>query len=235
MSLRPAARTRRTVLASFASVGLVTLGAGCDPRALLYFLQPFEPTIQPPCASLKGKKVVVLAHAAAGQGATEGIDRELALELGKALKKSVKKIEVVPPEKVNLWVEAHPGYTDPSEAARAFDADAVVFLEIEKFSIENPSSPDLFQGESKIHVKVFELALPTDEKGNPIEGQPRETLVIHDEYVDTQFPRVQGSIPQSAQVNRNAFRNRFFDVVVAEVSWNFIEHASGDDIQSTQF
>jgi hypothetical protein len=235
MSLRPIARTRRAALAVLVSAGSIVLASGCDPRSLVYFLQPFEPTIAAACPTLKGKKVVVLAHAAAGQGEYQSLDHELAESISRIIKEKIKKVDVVPAEKVALWVDAHPGYTDPSEAARAFDADVAIFLEIEKFQIESPNSPDLFQGVAKVHVKVYELAEPTDDKGKPIEGKPREVIVIHDEYVDSLFPRVQESIPVSASVNRNAFRKKFFDVIVSEVSWHFVEHANGDDIQRTTF
>lgn len=236
MTPRPAGRTRREALAAL--VALSTLGAagGCDPRALFYFLQPMEPTIKPPCPSFKGKKVVVLAHAVAGnQSDFIAIDRELSEGLVKVLREKVKKIDVVPAERVQTWVDSHPGYTDPAEAGHAFDADVVVFLEVEGFQIESPLSPGLFQGQSKVHVKVYELLIPTDAAGKTMEGQPREVEVIHDEYVESTFPRVQGSIPQSATANRNAFRKKFFDVVVSEISWHFVSHTEGDVIQDTNF
>ena len=46
MTPRPLARMRRAAWL-LAAVGLLTL-AGCDPRSIFYFLQPFEPTIAPP-------------------------------------------------------------------------------------------------------------------------------------------------------------------------------------------
>ena len=56
----PSAKPTRRHFARLALAGgsalAVTL-AGCDPRAALYFLQPFEPQIAPPCPALKDKKV----------------------------------------------------------------------------------------------------------------------------------------------------------------------------------
>ncbi|MEJ7637971.1 MAG: hypothetical protein WKF75_08325 [Singulisphaera sp.] len=161
MTPRPHARTRRAVaLLALAAAGLLSL-TGCDPRTLIYFLQPFEPTISAPGPSLKGKKVVVLTHAAAG-AVTEfqAVDRELAKEVVSLFRKNVKKIVVVDPEKVAAWADEHPTWTDPSEVAKAFEADIVVFLEIEAFRVQNPNSPGMLEGNSRVHIQAFELATP---------------------------------------------------------------------------
>ena len=148
MTPRPHARTRRAVaLLALAAAGLLSL-TGCDPRTLIYFLQPWEPTISAPGPSLKGKKVVVLTHAASG-AVTEfqAIDRELAKELVSLFRKNVKKIEVVDPEKVAAWADEHPTWTDPSEVARAFEADIVIFLEIEAFQVQSCQQPRHARGQ----------------------------------------------------------------------------------------
>ena len=45
---RPHARTRRAAASIVVTAaGLLAL-AGCDPRTVLYFLQPFEPTVPAP-------------------------------------------------------------------------------------------------------------------------------------------------------------------------------------------
>jgi hypothetical protein len=233
---RPLARTRREALAALLALGTLGAAGGCDPRALFYFLQPMEPTIKPPCPSLKGKKVVILTHSAMGTSAvTPTLDKDLSVGLARIMEEKVKKVEIVPHDRVQTWVDSHPGYTDPAEAGLAFDADSVIFLEITDYAIDSPLSPGLFQGSSKVHVKVYDLLIPTDEKGRTIDGQPREVKVIHDDYVESTFPRVQGSLPQSATVNRSLFAKKFFEVVLAEVSWHFVPHASGDDIQDTNF
>ena len=63
MTPRPRAWMRRrvTVVLLFGLAGLACI-PGCDPRTLLYFLQPWEPTIPAPGPSLKGKRVVILTH-----------------------------------------------------------------------------------------------------------------------------------------------------------------------------
>ncbi|HEX8198989.1 MAG TPA: hypothetical protein VF590_00775, partial [Isosphaeraceae bacterium] len=99
MAPRPLARMRRAAWL-VAAVGLLTL-AGCDPRSIFYFLQPFEPTIAPPGPALKGKRVVVLSHAGAGtQADFPTLDRDLTRGLVAILRQKVKKIDVVDTEKV---------------------------------------------------------------------------------------------------------------------------------------
>ncbi len=235
MTPRSRAWTRGAAVWALAAGVALATQAGCDPRALFYFLQPFEDTIAAPCPSLKGKKVVVLVHAATGtQVEFQDLDQQLARKVGEALKAEVKRVEVVSADKVRTWVESHPSYTDPAECGRDFDADAVIFLEVEHFQIQDPRNPGMFEGHSKVHVQVHELKPPLGDDGKPDQDAPRESEVVFDVYDDTDFP-VQGPIPASPGVNPNTFRKKFFDLVVSELSWNFVPHAPGDNIQDTNF
>jgi hypothetical protein len=231
MTPRPHARMRRAVAASlFLATGLLAL-AGCDPRQALYFLQPWEPTIPAPGPSLKGKKVVVLTHAVAGtQNDFLSLDRDLAREVGTLLRTKVKKIDLVNQDKVWKWVEGHPNWTDPSEVAEAFEADMVIFLEVESFQVQDPHSPGLLEGSAKTHIQLVSLDYPKNSKGKSITDQPKEPKVIYDDYRDTTFP-VRGPIPIETGVSRGAFKTKFLQVVAAEISWHFVEHSPEDDIQ----
>lgn len=234
MTPRPLARTRRVACKLLlASAGLLLL-AGCDPRALLYFLQPFEPTIPPTGPVLKGRKVVVLTHATSSATSDfRSVDRELTREFVKILRDNVKRIEVIEPQRVWDWVDAHPSWSEPAEAAKAFDADVVIFLEMEGFQIQDPSSPGLFKGLAKTHVQVTELAYPKNSKGKPQTDKPKEPDVIFDEIRDTEFPK-RGHMEMDASVSRAGFKNKFVKLVATELSWYFVDHAYGDDIQDTR-
>src|SRR3954452_14856875 len=131
MTPRPHARTRRATLATLiaGTAGLLTL-PGCNAGALLYFLQPFDPVVEAPGPELKGKKVVVLTHVSPGAGSEYGdLTRDLSREVCSALRKKVERIQVVDVDKVAGWAEAHPSWTDPSEAAKAFEADIAIMLD----------------------------------------------------------------------------------------------------------
>lgn len=232
---RPHARTRRAAASLvIAAAGLLTL-AGCDPRTLLYFLQPYEPTVPAPGPKLKGKKVVVLVHAVEGtQQDFQSLDREVMREVITILRKNVKKIEVVDLEKTWTWMEGHPNWSDPAEAAKAFEADIALFFEVESFQVANPSSPGLLEGTGKTHIQAFELDYPKNSKGKKLTDQPKESRSIYDSYQDSVFP-VRGPVPEGNGISRNAFRNKFLSVMCNELTWHFVDHSPEDDIQEVKF
>jgi hypothetical protein len=231
------------------SVGLVRIAAvflvagasliaisGCDPRALAYFLQPFSPTIPPPAGapSLIDKKVVILCNATSGSLAEfPSLERDLTREFAANIKKKVKKITVVDPDKVAVWVEAHPRWTDPADAARDFDADIVIFLEVEQFQIQSPGDLNMVHGDSKVHIQAFEMRYPTNSRDKPIKDQPKEAHNVYDDYAETSFPN-RGPLPIDTGTSRGAFKNKFMRIVAAEASWHFVEHAEDDSIQDSR-
>ncbi len=226
-------RTRRLAATALAC-GLLLTTTGCDPRTLLYFLQPFEPTIPAPGPSLKNKKVVVLTAADSGTTAqSPGLERDLARQFVRNLRKS-KKITVVDPERVSDWIQGHPHWTDPVQAARDFEADVVIVLEVELFRTRHPGDLNVLQGASKVHIQAFELKYPTNTKGKPMTDQEKEADSIYDDYCETEFPR-RGPIPMDAGVGEPTFKSKLLQVVSSECSWHFIEHAQEDMIEEVRF
>ena len=207
---------------------------GCDPRALAYFLQPFDPTIEPKGPLLTEKKVVVLCNVTSGALAEfPSLERDVPRELTTVLRKKVKKITVVEPDKVATWVEAHPHWTDPADAARDFNADIAIFLEVEQFQIQSPGDLNMVHGEAKVHIQVFEMQYPKNSKDKPIKDQPKEAHNVYDEYAETTFPN-RGPLPIDSGNSRSAFKNTFLKIVTKEISWHFVEHAADDSIQDSR-
>jgi hypothetical protein len=228
------ARVRLALVALVAGGSLLTI-SGCDPRTLAYFLQPFEPTVAPPCEeSFQGKKVVILCRAVSdSMGEYSSLERDLSKEVASIFRKKVKKITVVDPELVATWVDAHPKETDPGELGRDFDADIVVFLEVEHFQTQNPGDLNMIHGEAKVHVKAFSMDYPKNSKGKPIKDQPKEANDIYDGYAEPRFPD-RGPIPIDSGSSKSKFRITFVKVVAKEISWHFIEHAPDDSIQDSR-
>ena len=235
---RPHARTRRAAafLTLATALGLATL-AGCDPRTLMYFLQPNEPSIPPPkdAPSLEGKKVVVLTHVVSGAAMEfQSLDRDITKKVTAIFKEKVKKIELVEPDKVASWVDDHPQWTSSEEVAKAFDADIVIYLEVETFQLQNPGDIGVFEGTAKTHIMVTEMAYPKNDRGKPDKKQPKEAKEVYDDYRDTVFP-IRSPIPVDSGVSRGTFKTKFLQVVCSEISWHFIGHAPEDDIQDVKF
>jgi hypothetical protein len=233
MAPRTLARMRRIAAMIVMFGGMIAL-VGCDPRPFFYFLQPFEPTIPPPGPDLKGKKVVVLTHCTAGtQAEFPGLERDLNREFVSNLKKKVKKITVVDPDKVATWMEAHPKWTDPADVGRDFSADVVIFLEVEQFQLQAPGDLNMVHGESKVHIQAFEMQYPKNSKDKPIKDQPKEAINIYNEYGEMSFPN-RGPIPIDTGTSRSKFKITFLKVVAKEISWHFIEHREEDSIQDSR-
>lgn len=235
--IRRQPRTRRVVLGLTLLIAAPAALAGCDPRQALFFLQPFEPKIAAPFApaKMKGKRVVVLATAAPGTtNEYAGIDRDIANELVKTLRKEIKKIDVVDPAKVREWAAGKRTLTDPADAARAFEADIVIFLEIQKFQVQNPIDLAMYQGKSNIRIQVTELSYPKDDRGKEMKDKPKESEVVYEGDRDTEFP-ITGGISIDAGTSKSVFKNRFMKVVNDQISWHFVDHPPGDNIQDTNF
>ncbi len=228
------AKVRLAMVAVLAGGSLIAT-SGCDPRTLAYFLQPFEPMVPPKCeTSFEGKKVVVLCHVASNSMVEySSLDRDLTREFTAILRKKVKKVVLVDPDKVATWVEAHPKWSAPSEIANDFNADIVVFLEVEQFQIQSPGDLNMLHGESKVHIQAFEMQYPKNSKDKPIKDQPKEPVSIYDDYGETMFPE-RGPIPVETGASRSKFRIKFVKIVAKEVSWHFIEHAEDDSIQDSR-
>ncbi|MDR3638378.1 MAG: hypothetical protein P4L84_31535 [Isosphaeraceae bacterium] len=236
MTPRPHARTRRAACSLvLMSAGLLAL-AGCDPRTLFYFIQPNEPTIPVPegSPSLVGKRVAVVAHASSGaQGEFPALEREFAREFSRRLQKNVKKIDMVSQEKVWDWVDGHTDWNNPAEIARAFEADYVIFLEIESFKTKEAGDLNVLHGTSRTHIQAIALDYPKNSRGKRLTDQPKEEETVYDDYQETEFPK-RGPIPTDTGTSAAKFKKTFLKVVAVECTWHFLEHAPEDAIGDTR-
>ena len=122
----------------------------------------------------------------------------------------------------------------PADIARDFEADLVIFMELEQFQIQNPGDLNVLQGSSKVHIKAVELTSAKNSKGKPIPDQPKESNTVYDDYQESVFP-IRGPIEMGSGVGRSAFKTKFLQVVASECSWHFVEHTTGDAVQDVRF
>jgi len=231
MNPQPRARTRRAAvgLLGLAAAGAFAL-AGCDPRTLAYFFGDGAPQIPGKAPSFEGKKIVILTTAAPTAMADfQSIDRDLNRELIAIFRKGVKKIEIVDTKKVYDWVEAHPTWSDAGEIAKAFEADYVACFEIQGFSVRDPRSPGLLEGNAEVNFQVTEYAHPKKENGKPNAAAPKEVNKVYEDAVKTTFPK-NAPIAIETGVSPFSFKAKFLKLVANEISWNFLGRNPGDDI-----
>lgn len=227
-------RTRRAAvgLTALAAIAIFSL-AGCDPRTLAYFFGDGAKQIPGEAPVLDGKRVVVVTIATpAATTDFASIDRDINREI-RTLLKDVPKIDLVEQEKVADWLTSHPTWTDPGDIAKAFEADYVLLFEISQFSVEDPRSPGMLEGNAEVHIRVTENAYPKDDKGKPNKSAPREIeMVFEDEYKQT-FPR-NAPVAIGPEISRPKFKAKFVKIVAGELSWRFLGHNPGDDIGTDQ-
>src|SRR5262249_22818128 len=149
------------------------------------------PQIPGQAPSFEGKKIVILTTAAPTAMADfQSIDRDLNRELVSIFRAgNYKKIEIVDPKKVYDWVEAHPTWSDCGEIAKAFEVDYVVYFEIQGFSVRDPRSPQMLEGNAEVNFRVTEYAHPKKDNGKPNTAAPKEVNQVYEDAVKTTYPK----------------------------------------------
>ena len=182
---------------------------------------------------LDGKKVLVLSSHATPEVGVGPVDlpRELSREVARLLRQEVRTVRIVEPAQVAEWVAHHPSENVAFEAAKALEADLVIFLEVAKFATEDPTTPDLLRGVSSVSVQVWELTAPSSNRGWRIKGQPRQPSKLVEYQVDSTFP-VRGPVPKDSGISSSSFRTKFLGVVAREISANFASHPAVVEIPS---
>ena len=179
--------SRRTFLALAAGVmgGVAITGCGADGGAMAYFLTP-EQRIEPTFAHLALKKddkkpaprVVIVPWSVELETRSEfiNVDRQLAETLGRDLKELAKsaeeKIDIVSARKVEEFKNANPSWRqmELAEIGRKFDADHLIYLEINQMSLYEPRSNNmLMRGQANITLTLVDVK-------NPDELSKHETL-----------------------------------------------------------
>ena len=172
--------SRRAFLALAAGMvgGLSAVGCGADGGAMAYFLSP-EQRIEPTFAHLAllkddkkpAPRVVILPWSVNLETRAEFInaDRQLAEALGRDLKELAKageeKLDIVSPRKVEEFKNVHPNWRqmELAEIGRKFDADHLIYLEINQMSLYEPRSNNmLMRGQANITLTLVDVKHPDE-------------------------------------------------------------------------
>lgn len=119
----------------------------------MYVLRGNE--VKPEFEGLKNKRVAIVCRPVIElQYATGNVHSEVARQLGILLKQHVGKIHIIDPEKINEWTDEHE-WTEYTEIGEAMDADLVVGIDLEHFSIYQGQT--LYQGKAHLAVQVIDM------------------------------------------------------------------------------
>lgn len=155
---------------------------------------------------LAKQKVVVLVRAAPGQRyAAMLASKEMTRTISDMLGQNVNKIKIIPPEKILGRIDEW-GEEDPLEIAQALDADRLVLVDLESFSLY--SGATLYQGRSSVHVQVYDCA---------------DGKVVWDESPDEIIYPPNSGIPISNMTEAN-FRRRFQENLSFMTARNFFPY-----------
>jgi hypothetical protein len=104
---------------------------------------------------LKNKRVAIVCRPVVElQYSTGSVHGEIAKQLGVLLKQRLGKIHIIDAQKVSEWTDEHE-WTEYSEIGEALDADLVVGIDLEHFSIYQGQT--LYQGKAQVALQVIDM------------------------------------------------------------------------------
>lgn len=217
----PAARQPQRWLFSLILLVTCLMPIGCSQIVTLGYLIGGPPSIEPDFDKVtgislnkKGKKVLILCDAPKEvKWDFDSIDRELSRYVAHRL--SANKIKVMDPDAVNEWLDLHADWDTPDEIGRYFEADYVIFLEVNEFGLYEQGSMSLYRGHAECMITVYKME---DGEGENIYSK---------EYV-SKFPLLEpvSTSDQSYYDFKRLYMSRLSD----EIGRHFYEHFAGDDI-----
>lgn len=204
-------------LASQQTLGLLVLlllVAGSSGCAVLYQLAYGDgPKIEAKYQGLKGQRVAVVCAmnpSNYGDGATSTL---IAERVARVLRGNVKNIEVVRQDEVSDWMDTNAwDKTDYIEIGRGVDADMVVAIDVERFSIHE--SKTLLKGRADITTTVYDIARDGRE-------------VFRTRERDFTFPKSH-AIPAIAN-DSGDFEMKFLELLAQRIGKNFYDYHFAED------
>lgn len=121
-----------------------------------------------------------------------------------ALNQNIKKIELVRPEEIERWLDAHsPDESDYVEIGKAVKAQKLLAIDLSKLRVKD--GPTLYRGRCDVGVTVYDIA----NKG---------AIVYRKQIPEFTFPKDSAAI---ADTSESKFRNLFLKIIANKVAGLF--------------
>jgi uncharacterized protein YbjQ (UPF0145 family) len=163
---------------------------GCSAAFLtaMYVLRGTD--VEPDFKGLKGKRVAVVCRPLVSlQYRNATVGRDIAQEITKLLQQRVPKIKTIDQQKIAQWTDNN-AWTEYVEVGKALNADMVVAVDLESFSLYQGQT--LFQGKANATIKVYDCregGKLVYEKALPQSLYPPNSAVPASERTEPQFRR----------------------------------------------
>jgi len=178
-------RNTGRVAAGLAAMLLAAAAGGCDTLGYLGYLMAPEAKkvkVPPEYEGLTKRKVAVVIYA------DQQVQYEypyarlgLSAALNSELKKHLEGAAIVDPRRVIRYQDdnVHWDTMDKTTLGQAFEADAVLYVILEQYSMREPGSISLFRGQISAQARVYDVSLP---ESQALVWQGDDFAVIYPEH-----------------------------------------------------
>jgi hypothetical protein len=157
----------RSLVSLMLACSLVVSAGGCAAAAAAFYIVKGT-DVSAEYKGLVGKRVAVVCRPAASlQYGKTAVAKEMAEAVSALLRANVRKIEVVPRQDIDEWMDENT-WDEFSEVGEAVDADLVVAIEMDSFSLYQGQTT--YQGRSGVRIAVYDMEKQGEivfEKGPP--------------------------------------------------------------------
>jgi hypothetical protein len=211
----------KTCLQMAACLLMTSTLCGCNAIILLGYLIGGPPSIEPEfdaktnkSLSAKDVRVAVVCYAPLPlKYDFDKLDYDLAKHV--TFKLHTHGIKVINPDLVHAWLDENKDWDRPEEIGEALQVDYVVYIDMQKFSLYEENSRNLYRGRAEALLSVYEIYK---------EGGGEK---IYSKEINSKYPL---KIPRSTyEVSYPTFKAQYFNRLSEEIGRQFYEHYTGDD------
>ena len=190
--------------------------SGCNMFAAVNYIVNGEPTKDPDFRQLEDAKVAVVCYVPSKfRYRFDSVDTDIAKKLSLLLQQKVKNIEVVESDLVANWLDQHANWSDVTEIGEEFQADYVVFADIQEFSIYEENSPNMYRGRSYVDIRVYDIK---------DDGE-----VIYEIDLESLYPL--GRPIPVGEKREKSFRREYVVRLSNEIGRHFYPYVPGEDVK----
>lgn len=125
-----------------------------------------------------------------------------------------RKIKVVRPDPVRVWLDKNPEWDRPEEIGAAFKTKYVVHIELEDFKLYEKGNQNLYRGRADVDVQVVEM------------GPNGEGAVIYRKQLTSMYPLMAGR--PTHEITYARFKRAYLARLSAEIAELFYVQYSDD-------